>query len=148
MSKFLRLTALSIALAACSTASFAAVPTSAPTWATAGYTGASYTVNSTDPNTTGRDPNGNRLIVNGELQTNGVYSAASQYSSVSTGGSGGAGSSGVGAGFATATAIGNLLNVDISGNNNVVVINSNQNNSGKVSATATLGTAKVVSNGP
>lgn len=148
MTKLLRLTALSLSLALVAGAgsAFAAVPTSAPAWTTSGYNGAAYRVQSSDPNTTGRDAGGNRLVVNGEIQPSGSMSTASQYSSATAGG--GAGGTGVGAGYATATAIGNLLNVEVSGNNNVVVINSNQTNTGRVSATATLGSSKVVGNGP
>ena len=151
MTKFLRLTAQSLSLAlalavtAGATASFAAVPTSAPAWTTSGYNGAANTVQSSNPNTTSRDSGNNRLIVNGEVQSGGSVSTATQYMSATTGG---AGSNGVGAGYATATAIGNLLNVEVSGNNNVVVVNSNQTNTGTVSASAAIGSSKVIANGP
>ena len=146
MTKFLPLTALSLALIAGAGASFAAVPTSVPSWTTSGYNSAASTVQSSDTNTTARNASSNRLIVNGELQPTGSVSTAKQYTTATTGG--GAGSTGVGAGFATATAIGNLLNVQVSGNNNVVVVNSNQSNSGAVSAAAGIGTSKVTANGP
>jgi len=145
MTKFLRLTALSLALVAGSSTSFAAVPTSAPAWTTSGYNGAAATVQSSDPNTTARDSGSNRLIVNGEIQPSGSVSTATQYSAATVGG---AGSSGVGAGYATATAIGNLLNVQVSGNNNIVTVTANQSNTGTVSASAAIGSSKVVANGP
>ena len=151
MTKLLRLTAqstslaLALALTAGATASLAAVPTSAPAWTSTGYNGAANTVQSSDPNTTARDSTNNRLIVNGEVQPTSSVSTATQYMSATTGG---VGSGGVGAGYATATAIGNLLNVEVSGSNNVVVVNSNQTNTGTVSASAAIGSAKVTANGP
>ena len=146
MTKLLRLSALTLALVASAGSAFATVPTSAPAWTATGYNGAANMVQSSDPNTAGRDAGGNRLGVNGEIQPSGSLSTASQYSSATAGG--GAGGSGVGAGYATATAIGNLLNVEVSGNNNVVVVNSNQTNTGRISASAALGSSKVVGNGP
>lgn len=137
--------ALAIALCASAGASFAAVPTSAPAWTTSGYKGAAAMAQSNDPNTSGRDASNNRLIVNGEVQSSSSLSTASQYMSNTTGG---AGLGGVGAGYATATAIGNLLNVEVSGNNNVVVVNSIQTNTGTVSASAAIGSSKVIANGP
>ena len=145
MTKLLRLTALTLALVASAGSAFATVPTSAPAWTATGYTGAANMVQSSDPNTTARGSGNNRLIVNGEVQPSGSVSTATQYMSATTGG---AGSSGVGAGYATATAIGNLLNVEVSGNNNVVVVNSSQTNTGTVSASAAIGSSKVVANGP
>lgn len=71
-----------------------------------------------------RDANGNRVIVNGEY-------VGSAYSS-------GALNNGVGSGMTGAstnvTAVGNLLNVLVSGNNNTVIVNSEQENSGDTTA--------------
>ncbi len=86
-----------------------------------------------DPST--RDPNGNRTIIDGIIQNGSSQSvfaggAASAYA--------GAGSSATaGAGFSSATAIGNSLTVVTQGNNNTVIIDSVQTNSGTVTATTT-----------
>jgi holdfast attachment protein HfaA len=104
----------------------------------AGYGNARYAV--TQP-TTGstRDANGNRLIVDGIIQ-----SGASSYSSASSGASSayaGAGSSSSGNGGTTiggATAIGNSLNVVVQGNHNTVIVNSRQTNTGNISAGTVL----------
>jgi len=69
-----------------------------------------------------RDANGNRVIVNG------VY-AGSSYTS-QEGLTYGVGRSSSGAGTATGTAIGNNLNVVVSGNYNTVIVTADQNNSG------------------
>ena len=102
----------------------------------AGYGNARYAV--TQP-TTGstRDANGNRLIVDGIIQ-----SGASSYSSASSGASSsyaGAGSSGNGGTtIGGATAIGNNLNVVVQGNHNTVIVNSRQTNTGNISAGTVL----------
>ena len=68
-----------------------------------------------------RDENGNRTIVNGQIQIDGSL----------TGSIGdGFGTSGVG----SAQAIGNQLNVVTQGNYNTVIVNSNQTNNGDISA--------------
>ncbi len=69
-----------------------------------------------------RDANGNRVIVNG------VY-AGSSFSS-QEGLIYGVGRGTSGAGTATGTAIGNNLNVVVSGNYNTVIVTADQNNSG------------------
>jgi len=104
----------------------------------AGYGNARYAV--TQPSTgSTRDANGNRLIVNGIIQ-----SGASSYSSASSGASSayaGAGSSSSGNGGTTiggATAIGNNLNVVVQGNHNTVIVNSRQTNTGNISAGTVL----------
>lgn len=69
-----------------------------------------------------RDQNGNRVVIDGLIQTGvGVSSQLSGY----TGGVG-----------ASAAAIGNQLNVNVQGNYNSVVINSTQINNGDVNAYA------------
>ena len=83
-----------------------------------------------------RDANGNRLIVNGIIQ-----SGASSYSSATAGvssGYAGAGSSNKGTAIGGATAIGNNLNVVVQGNRNTVIINSTQTNTGNITAGAAL----------
>ena len=111
----------------------------------AGYGAARYT---TARPTTGstRDANGNRLVVDGLIQ-----SGASSYSSASGGVAttyNGAGGQNGGANGQTqiggATAIGNSLNVVVQGNNNTVIVNSNQTNTGNVTAgTALNGTLRL-----
>ncbi|RZJ32129.1 MAG: holdfast attachment protein HfaA [Brevundimonas sp.] len=94
----------------------------------AGYGGSRYTTAQPQSGST-RDANGNRLIVNGIIQ-----SGASAYSSTS-GGVGYAGSaSGNGQTIGGSTAIGNSLNVVVQGNHNTVIVNSTQVNNGNVTA--------------
>ena len=90
-----------------------------------GYAASRYTTSRAATGST-RDSNGNRLVVNGIIQ-----SGASSYSSSQ---------SGVSAGTATSgqNAIGNSLNVVVQGNNNTVVVNSTQTNTGKVTAGTVL----------
>ena len=76
-----------------------------------------------------RDANGNMEIVNGVMQS----PAGSIFSNLA--------SSGVSTGSATsgqATAIGNNLNVAVSGDYNTVIVNSSQTNTGAVTASTTL----------
>ncbi|MFC0633371.1 holdfast anchoring protein HfaA [Brevundimonas balnearis] len=83
-----------------------------------------------------RDANGNRLIVNGIIQA-----GASSYSSSSGGVArsySGAGGTQSGTQVGGSTAIGNQLNVVVTGNRNTVIVNSNQTNSGDVSAGTVL----------
>lgn len=95
---------------------------------TAGYGGSRYTTAQPQSGST-RDANGNRLIVNGIIQT-----GASAYSATS----GGVGSqgyvSGRGQTIGGSTAIGNSLNVVVQGNHNTVIVNSSQVNNGNVTA--------------
>ena len=101
----------------------------------AGYGASRYTTAQASSGST-RDANGNRLVVNGIIQ-----SGASRYSRASAGvssGYAGAGSSGNGTAIGGATAIGNSLNVVVQGNRNTVVINSNQTNTGNITAGAAL----------
>lgn len=82
---------------------------------------------------TTRDANGNRLIVNGIIQYDEANTNYSQSSS--NGGSLLSNNSLLTTqGTATATAIGNLLSVTVSGSHNTVILNSRQDNSGNVSA--------------
>lgn len=101
----------------------------------AGYGGARYATSRAQTGTT-RDANGNRLIVNGLIQ-----SGASAYSNVSGGVSSaysGVGGSNGGTTIGGSTAIGNSLNVVVQGNWNTVIVNSRQTNNGNVSAGTAL----------
>ena len=101
----------------------------------AGYGASRYTTAQPSSGST-RDANGNRLIVNGIIQ-----SGASSYSSSTAGvssGHVGAGSSGHGTAIGGATAIGNSLNVVVQGNRNTVIVNSKQTNTGNITAGTAL----------
>ena len=74
-----------------------------------------------------RDANGNLVIVNGILSGSGSVSQQS-----------GGSQSGTGVGGTSATAIGNNLNVTVTGTWNTVIVDSQQNNTGNQSANATL----------
>ncbi len=95
----------------------------------AGYGNARY---ATSQNATGstRDANGNRIIVDGIIQS-GASSYTRQSGGVSSSYSGVGGQGGYTGG---STAIGNNLNVVVQGNRNTVIVNSTQNNSGNVTA--------------
>lgn len=86
-----------------------------------------------------RGAGGNRVVVNGIIQTGVGVSARASATGVFNGGVSG-GVSGGGNGqtgpFAqsNATAIGNQLNVVVSGRYNTVVVNSNQTNTGDITA--------------
>jgi holdfast attachment protein HfaA len=91
-------------------------------------------------NVSTRDANGNMTIVDGVMQSPagsifsnlsnlGVSSSASGAGTATSSSSGGAGS---------ATAIGNNLNVVVTGDYNTVIVNSSQTNTGAVSATTVL----------
>jgi len=102
----------------------------------AGYGAARYTTARPQTGST-RDQNGNRLIVNGLIQT-----GASSYSRTSGGvSSWGNWANGDGNGRTTiggATAIGNNLNVVVQGNWNTVIVNSTQTNTGNINAGTAL----------
>lgn len=101
----------------------------------AGYGGARYTTGRPVSGST-RDANGNRLIVNGLIQTGvGSYSSSSGGGSA-TGhwGTGGDGRTTIGG----SSAIGNQLNVVVQGNHNTVIVNSTQTNTGDIRAGTSL----------
>lgn len=99
----------------------------------AGYGASRYTTAQPSSGST-RDTNGNRLIVNGIIQ-----SGASSYSSSSAGVSSGyAGAANGRTTIGGATAIGNNLNVVVQGNRNTVIVNSTQNNTGNITAGTAL----------
>ncbi|MCC5994744.1 MAG: holdfast anchoring protein HfaA [Oceanicaulis sp.] len=90
----------------------------------------------TQPFQGARSRAGNRVVINGVIQTGvGVSAQASAFASGGVGGSLGGGAGGH-LGFHQATAIGNQLNVVVNGNYNTVVVNSRQTNNGQVSANA------------
>lgn len=99
-----------------------------------GYGSARQSVTTAQTGST-RDQNGNRLIVDGIIQ-----SGASAYSRQS----GGVSNTWSGAGgsqnntIAGSTAIGNNLNVVVQGSHNTVIVNSRQTNTGNVSARTDL----------
>lgn len=81
---------------------------------------------------------GNRVVINGIIQT-GVGVSAQANANASAGGMAGVGANGSANGpwaSAGAFAVGNQLNVVVNGNYNTVVINSNQTNTGNISANA------------
>lgn len=79
---------------------------------------------------------GNRVVINGIIQTGvGVSAQASAVGSVTGQVTGGVGQGGVFA-QSTATAIGNQLNVVVNGRYNTVVVNSDQTNTGDITANA------------
>lgn len=90
------------------------------------------------PYTGARSRAGNRVVINGIIQTGvGVSAQASAFAQGSATFQGGV-QNGTGAGytFHQATAIANQLNVVVNGNYNTVVINSRQTNTGPVTANA------------
>lgn len=99
----------------------------------AGYQGARYTTARPSTGST-RDINGNRLIVNGIIQSGAsAYSQATGAASSYAGAGGGSG-----LGVAGSTAIGNNLNVVVQGNWNTVIVNSTQTNTGDITAGTAL----------
>jgi holdfast attachment protein HfaA len=101
----------------------------------AGYGGSRYTTSQAQTGST-RDANGNRLIVNGLIQSGAnAYSEQSGGVASSYAGAGGAnGGANGGAAIGGSTAIGNNLNVVVQGNHNTVIVNSRQTNTGNVIA--------------
>jgi holdfast attachment protein HfaA len=101
-----------------------------------GY-GRSFGAENQPINPAGRDANGNRVIVDGVIQT------GADQSVYAAGGAWGAGDAWAGAGaLGGATAIGNNLVVVTQGSWNTVIVDSTQINNGDVSATASAtGTA-------
>ncbi|MFN6982894.1 MAG: holdfast anchoring protein HfaA [Brevundimonas sp.] len=94
---------------------------------------------STNTATTGstRDANGNRLIVNGIIQS-GASSYSSQSGGVASAYAGAGSSSSSGSTVGGSTAIGNQLNVVVQGSHNTVIVNSKQTNNGDVNAGTAL----------
>ena len=108
----------------------------------AGYGGSRYTTATAQTGST-RDANGNRLIVDGIIQT-GASSYASATGGASSSYAGAGSSSSSGTVIGGSTAIGNSLNVVVQGNHNTVIVNSTQVNNGNVTAgTALNGTLRL-----
>ena len=97
-----------------------------------GYSGSSGEF-SNPVNVSNADQNGNHVYVNGVNQS--AQSGSVFYNKTT----GGAGDSYAGAGgIGSATAIGNNLQVSVTGNNNTVIVNSSQTNTGSVTAQTVL----------
>jgi holdfast attachment protein HfaA len=100
-----------------------------------------------------RDANGNRVVLNGVLQTG----VGVQAQMAGTGGVGnaptqtgqGGGQTGMSATGrnSSALAVGNQLNVVVQGNYNTVIVNSTQTNNGNVTATSSTGSGEDDENG-
>lgn len=101
----------------------------------AGYGNARYTTARPSTGST-RDANGNRLIVDGIIQS-GASSYSRQTGGVSSSYSG-VGGSGDANAVGGSTAIGNNLNVVVQGNRNTVIVNSTQTNTGTITAGTSL----------
>ena len=101
-----------------------------------GYGGSRYTTSQAQTGTT-RDANGNRLIVNGIIQS-GASSYSSQSGGVASAYAGAGSSSNGGTTIGGSTAIGNQLNVVVQGNRNTVIVNSTQTNTGAINAGTAL----------
>jgi len=86
-----------------------------------------------------RDANGNLTVVNGQF-TSSSFSAQTGVQTMGTISSSTLSSLGTTSGstYGTASAIGNSLNVVTVGNNNTVIVNSTQTNTGNVTATTSL----------
>jgi hypothetical protein len=117
---------LSLGLAAFSPRPGLAQSVAAPSWASGGYRGASQRVQQPFLATIG---DSNTTVVNGELVAQGASTGISQFEALS----GGAATS-VGAGGSTTTAVGNSLNITVTGSGNTVIVSNRQNNSKAISA--------------
>ena len=99
----------------------------------AGYGGTGLSGLDQPVNVNTRDANGNLVITDGVIQTgadNSVFSHASVGGASDT--YSGAGATG------SASAVGNNLSVNVSGNYNTVLVNATQTNTGNISATTVL----------
>lgn len=91
-----------------------------------------------------RDANGNRVVVNGVLQTGvgvqaqmaGVGAVGNAPTNSTNNGQVGMGANGYNS---SALAVGNQLNVVVNGNYNTVIVNSTQTNNGNINASANAG---------
>lgn len=100
------------------------------------YNGYGAATQNTPSNFSLRDANGNLAIVNGQFVNPNSYSTTTGGQFAST--SGGVGTSGAGAAYGQASAIGNQLNVVTVGNNNTVIVDSKQTNTGNQTASVAL----------
>lgn len=100
-----------------------------------------------------RDANGNRVVLNGVLQTGvGVQAQMSGVGSVGNAPTQSSQSTGETSMFSSgrnssALAVGNQLNVVVQGNYNTVIVNANQVNHGNVMATSNTGSGEDDENG-
>jgi holdfast attachment protein HfaA len=134
------LAAAALAFAVAGSAQAQSMSTSAAQY-NAGY-GRTYGQENQPVAATTRDANGNRVILDGIIQT------GSDQSIFARAGAWGAADAFAGAGaLGGATAIGNNLVVITQGNWNTVIVNSTQNNSGPVTANSDLN-GKIVLDGP
>ena len=101
------------------------------------YNGFGAASQNTTANASLRDANGNLTMVNGQF-TSSNFSQQQGVQTATSSTSGGVGTSGAGTAFGSATAIGDSLNVVTVGNNNTVVVNSTQTNSGNQTASVDL----------
>ena len=87
-----------------------------------------------------RDANGNMTIVNGVMQaaSGSIFSNLATMGAASATSGAGTSSGGSASSYGQATAIGNNLNVEVSGSYNTVIVNSTQTNTGAISATTVL----------
>jgi holdfast attachment protein HfaA len=83
-----------------------------------------------------RDQNGNLTVINGQFTSSATARAFAQ--SGASAFASGVGSGGSGAAFGGASAIGNSLNVITTGNNNTVIVDSQQTNTGNINANVTV----------
>jgi holdfast attachment protein HfaA len=98
-----------------------------------GYNGGLSTIQGA-VNVSTRDANGNLTIVDGVTQIGSDQSMFARAGSTTGASDAYSGAGAIGG----ATAIGNNLSVNVSGNYNTVIVNSTQTNTGAVSATTTL----------
>ena len=114
-----------------------AVGAQAGDWTSASnYNGFGATTQNSTSDASLRDANGNLTMVNGQFTSSNFSTQTGAQSATSS--SGGVGTSGAGTTFGSATAIGNSLNVVTVGNNNTVIVNSTQTNSGNQTASVDL----------
>ncbi len=128
--RIVQLSSLGLALALVGgAAAVAQTTTSAPSWTTGGYNGASSVTSSPyQPQTQTLGSAGDIIALNGNMHMASSVVQANGFSG------GGAGNASTGAGGNTASAIGNMINVQVTGSGDTIVINANQNNSAGVSA--------------
>jgi len=103
----------------------------------AGYGGA-RAIETTRFSPSTRDANGNRLVLNGVIQQGSANSSLT-LGGPATFGAGADFFSAGAAGNASATAVGNLLTVTVTGSGNTLIIDNQQTNSGAVKAVAKTG---------
>jgi len=97
-------------------------------------------------NVSTRDANGNRVITDGVIQTgtdNSMFGKLKVSGALDRVSGAGSGSGGNESGVGSATAIGNNLQVSVSGNYNTVIVNAKQTNTGAVTATTTVLNGKI-----